>query len=77
MMESILTGIFINIITEISKKYNISQTLLIGWICILMGFLYIWLKEYNPDLLEHSIKYVLESLWVSQWLYMAYTKLTK
>ena len=74
MIESILAWIWINIITAISKKFNLSQTNLIAWLCFLLACGYVAIKQYNPELLEQSIKFSIQALWISQWLYMLYNK---
>lgn len=77
MIESVLTGLLINIIAEASKKYNISQTYLIAGLCFFIGLAYTIINEYNPDLMLQATKYTLQSLWVAQAVYMFYTKLNK
>lgn len=74
-MESAITGIIITVITEITKKYNISSTTIVVWLCLFWWLIYTAFSITNPNFLQELSEFLIKSYATSQALYMIYNKL--
>lgn len=74
-MIEILVWVFMTVLTQLSKKTKISQTYLIGWMCILWGIMYTIIDYKNPDVLVKAWEFMTKAFATSQWIYMTLSKL--
>lgn len=77
MLEEIVAGIAINLITQISKKYNVRQTHVIALLCLIIGIAYVIIENNNPDVIQRAGLFIAKAFAVSQGVYMSIDSLEK
>lgn len=79
-MDTIITlliGWLLSIITEYSKKYQVSQTHIILWFCLFVAIVYTVSQSINEELTTQWLQYWLQILWTCAGIYMFIKKYNK
>lgn len=72
IMWAVLSGI-----TELSKRFNVSQTYILVWASLLVAWIYTWLNYYDSQVVSKWIEIWLSVLWTASAIYMFFKKFYK